>query len=48
VQKLEKAELHLDINKSKFSVKKIKYLGFIIEARKRVSIDPKKVAAISS
>ena len=48
VQKLGEAGLHLDINKSEFSVKKTKYLSFIIEAGKGVSMDTEKVAAINS
>jgi hypothetical protein len=32
VRKLGAAGLYLDVNKSEFSVKKTKYLGFIIEA----------------
>ena len=46
VQKLGAARLHLDVNKSKFSVKKTKYLGFILKAGKGVSIDLEKVLAI--
>ena len=41
-----KAGLHLDVGKSEFSVKKTKYLGFIIEAGKGVHMDPDKIAAI--
>ena len=48
MQKLGAARLHLDVSKSKFSVKKTKYLGFIIKARKGISIDPKKIAAINA
>ncbi len=46
VQKLGQAGLHMDVSKSEFSVKKTKYLGFIIEAGKGISMDPDKVTAI--
>ena len=46
MQKLDAAELYLNIEKSKFSVKKTKYLSFIIKARQGIQIDSKKVAAI--
>jgi uncharacterized membrane protein len=48
VQKLGKAGLHLDVDKSEFSVKRTKYLGFIIEAGKGIRMDPEKVAAIKA
>jgi hypothetical protein len=48
VRKLGAAGLHLDIDKSEFSVKKTKYLGFIIEAGQGVSMDPEKVSAITA
>jgi hypothetical protein len=48
VQKLGKAGLHLDVDKSEFSVKQTKYLGFIIEAGKGIRMDPKKVEAIKA
>jgi len=38
--------LQIDINKCEFEVKSTKYLGFIIEAGKGVSMDPAKVEAI--
>ncbi len=44
--KLQAAGLQIDINKCEFSVKSMKYLGFIIKARKGIHIDPKKVQAI--
>ena len=43
---LKKAGLNLDILKYKFSIQKIKYLGFIIKARKGIRINPKKVKVI--
>ncbi|KAF2684144.1 hypothetical protein K458DRAFT_303653, partial [Lentithecium fluviatile CBS 122367] len=46
IKKLEATSLYLDIKKSKFKVKKTKYLGFIIEVEKEISIDPKKVKVI--
>jgi hypothetical protein len=36
----------VDIKKCEFEVKTTKYLGFIIEAGKGISIDPAKIAAI--
>ena len=48
VQKLGAAGLHLDVEKSEFSVKRTKYLGFIIEAGKGIRMDPEKVAAIKA
>jgi tryptophan 2,3-dioxygenase len=46
VRKLGEAGLQLDIRKLEFSVKKIKYLDFIIKVEVRVSIDLEKVKAI--
>jgi len=46
VEKLGAASLQLDIRKSEFGVKKTKYLGFIIKARKGISIDLEKVRVI--
>jgi hypothetical protein len=43
---LENAGLYLDIGKCEFGCTSTKYLGFIIQAGKGVSIDPKKVRAI--
>jgi hypothetical protein len=43
---MEKAGLPLDIKKYEFDVKSTKYLGFIIEAGKGLSMDPEKVKAI--
>jgi hypothetical protein len=48
VQKPGAAGLHLDADKSEFSVKKSKYLGFIIEAGQGVNMDPEKVSAITA
>ena len=48
VRKLSKARVHLDINKSKYLVKKIKYLRYIIKAGGGISIDLDKVAAIKA
>jgi hypothetical protein len=48
IQKLRAAGLHLDVDKSEFSVKKTKYLGFIIKAGQGVSMDPEKVSAITA
>jgi hypothetical protein len=46
LSKLQIARLYIDIKKCKFKVKSTKYLGFIVEARKGISIDPTKVAVI--
>jgi hypothetical protein len=46
IRKLGEGRLQLDIKKSKFCVKKTKYLGFIIEAEKGIAIDVEKVRAI--
>jgi hypothetical protein len=46
IKKLEAAKLLLDIIKSDFSVKKVKYLSFIIKVEKGISIDLEKVKAI--
>jgi hypothetical protein len=48
IRKLEAAGLHLEVDKSEFSVKKTKYLGYIIEAGQGVSMDPEKVSAITA
>ena len=45
---MKEVGLQLNINKYEFEVKLIKYLGFIIEAGKGVSIDLAKVKAILS
>ncbi|KAI0995137.1 hypothetical protein K3495_g13044 [Podosphaera aphanis] len=50
LEKLQKAGLGLDIDKCEFSVKKTKYLGFIISAEgpaSSIRMDPDKVRAIS-
>jgi hypothetical protein len=44
--RLHKAGLKLDIEKSEFAFSEIKYLGFIISAKKDIKIDPGKVEAI--
>ena len=46
LSKLQEAGLQVDIKKCEFEVKSTKYLGFIIEAGKRIRMDPAKVAAI--
>jgi hypothetical protein len=43
---MQEAGLQLDIDKSEFEVKSMKYLGFIIEAGKGIR-DPEKVSAIT-
>ena len=44
--RLKEASLYIDIKIYKFKVKKIKYVSFIIKARKSTCIDPKKIKAI--
>jgi Reverse transcriptase (RNA-dependent DNA polymerase)/RNase H-like domain found in reverse transcriptase/Integrase zinc binding domain/Chromo (CHRromatin Organisation MOdifier) domain len=44
--KLRDAGLFLDIDKCEFSVKRTKYLGFILDVEKGVEMDPEKVKAI--
>jgi hypothetical protein len=46
IKKLRAARLLLNITKSNFSVKKVKYLSFIIKVKKSISINLKKVKAI--
>jgi hypothetical protein len=43
---LVKVGLYLDLEKYKFRVKTIKYLGFIIIAGKGIEYDPNKLRAI--
>ena len=44
--RLLSAGLFLDIDKSEFSVKRVHFLGYIIEAGHGVSLDPKKLDAV--
>jgi hypothetical protein len=46
LSKLQMAGLYVDIKKCEFEVKSTKYLGFIVEAGKGISMDPAKVAVI--
>jgi hypothetical protein len=46
LQRLHKAGLKLDIEKSEFAFSKVKYLRFVISAEKGIKIDPRKVEAI--
>jgi hypothetical protein len=46
LQRLHKAGLKLDIEKSEFAFSEVKYLGFIISAGKGIKINPGKVEAI--
>ena len=46
LQRLQKADLKLDIDKCEFDVTGTKYLGYIITGEEDVRMDPKKVAAI--
>lgn len=46
LSKMQDAGLYLDIDKCEFSVKRTKYLGFILDVEKGVEMDPEKVSAI--
>jgi hypothetical protein len=46
IKRLQEARLNLELSKYKFNVQRTKYLGFILEARRGILIDPKKVQAI--
>jgi hypothetical protein len=43
---LSKAGLNFNLDKYKFIVNRIKYLGFIIKVEKSININLKKIAAI--
>jgi hypothetical protein len=45
---MREAGLQLDVDKCEFEVKTTKYLGFVIEAGKGISMDPAQVSAITS
>ena len=47
LQRLLKAGLYVDIKKSKFKVKRIRFLGFIIRTE-GVEVDPEKVLVIKN
>lgn len=47
LDRLTRAGLYLDIDKSKFEVQETKYLGFIMEAGKGIRMDPKKDSSYS-
>ena len=44
---MKRAGLKLDFDKCSFTIKEVKYLGFIVEAGVGIKVDPEKVAAIS-
>lgn len=46
LEKLANAGLKLDLKKSEFAVKELKYLGFVVTAGKGISVDPEKKTAI--
>ena len=46
IKHLQEARLNLELSKYKFNVQRTKYLGFILEARRGILIDPKKIQAI--
>jgi hypothetical protein len=45
-QRLIDAGLQIDIDKCEFETKRVKYLGYIIEAEAGIRVDPDKIAAI--
>lgn len=48
LKRLSDAKLQLDIKKSQFAVKEVKYLGFVISAGEGIKVDSEKVEAIAS
>lgn len=46
LQRLMDAGLQIDIDKCEFETKRVKYLGYIIEAEVGIRVDPDKIAAI--
>jgi len=46
IERLQEAGLNLELSKCEFDVQRTKYLGFILEAGKGISMDPEKVQAI--
>ena len=46
--RLNETGLQLDLSKCEFEAKKVKYLGYIVEVGKGISMDPEKVEAIRS
>ena len=46
LERLREAGLQLDVNKCEFEMKTTKYLGFIIEVKKSIIMDPANVEAI--
>ena len=48
LDKLKVVRLILDIDKCEFKQKRVKYLGYIVDADEGVIIDPDKVEAINN
>ena len=46
LERLHEAGLHLDLDKSEFAVKTVKYIGFVIHAGVGIQTDPEKIRAI--
>jgi Reverse transcriptase (RNA-dependent DNA polymerase)/RNase H-like domain found in reverse transcriptase len=46
ISRLRDAGLRLDNDKCEFEQKRVKYLGYIVDCEKGISVDPEKVAAI--
>ena len=48
LERLGDAELQLDLKKCEFETQKVKYLGYIVEIGKGISMDPEKLEAIQT
>jgi hypothetical protein len=46
IKRLQEARLNIELSKCEFDVQRTKYLGFILEARRGILIDPERVQAI--
>ena len=46
LERLQEGRLNLDLEKSVFAVKEVKYLGFIIKAGKAICLDLEKLCAV--
>ena len=46
LDRLQRAGLQLDIDKSEFEVKSVRYLRYIVEVGRGIRVDPKKIEAI--
>jgi len=46
LRRLQEAGLRLDLDKCEFDVKRVKYLGMILDVEKGISMDPEKITAV--